>query len=226
MAALGTGALILLSCGDAERGTPVNGDSGNQADVAHIVCGKDTVRVDTPVVRAHRDGVTLEFENQGEVWGLQLHPETYEYGQAMGGSLRARLTEVTYSVPPGKVIVACLPTNDPSYRDADAATATFTVVDSDELYVPWDLACGFAEQSSISIAAAGGEDPAQVFRRVPGVRSSDELKKPNYPESEQHWPTSIVFRDGMAVARIGAPTIGEKWELIVNACPGSGIAGT
>ncbi len=75
----------------------------------------------------------------------------------------------------------------------------------------------------MKIAANPDENPAAVFRRVPGVRPSDEFKKPNYPESPEYWPTLIVFRDGEEVARIGAPVMGSEWELLVNACPGSGI---
>ncbi len=63
-----------------------------------------------------------------------------------------------------------------------------------------------------------------MFRSVPGVQPSDELKTPNYPGSPQFWPTYIVIRDGAEIARIGAPEIGQKdWQLLVNACPGSGI---
>jgi hypothetical protein len=36
----------------------------------------------------------------------------------------------------------------------------------------------------------------------------------------------MVFRDGIAVARIMAPRMGKEWELLINSCPGSGIATT
>jgi hypothetical protein len=147
----------LTGCGGGNIDRTHGGGSGEvsqamdeqPADVAHIVCGNDTVQVDTPVVRAHRDGVRLDFDNPGGAWGFELHPENYEYGQAMGGRLRTS----TFSVPPGEVLVACLPTRHSSYRHPDAPTSTFTIVDPEGLYVPWDLACGFGEQVRMTIEA-------------------------------------------------------------------------
>lgn len=97
------------------------------------------------------------------------------------------------------------------------------IIDPDGLYVRWDLACGFGEQFRMKIAASKDEDPAAVFRRVPGITPSDEFKTPKYPDSPQYWPTFIVFRDGQVVARIMGPSDGSGWDLRVNACPGSGI---
>jgi hypothetical protein len=75
----------------------------------------------------------------------------------------------------------------------------------------------------LRLAAPEDEDPEPVFRRVDGVRASDDLRKPQYPETQLHVPTLIVFRDGEAIARIVAPRVGDVWELLVDTCPGSGI---
>lgn len=193
-------------------------------NVAHVVCEKDTVRLDDPVVQAQRDGVHFLIENPGGACGVDLHHGSWAYGTAEGVELKEGVTPDISATGPGSVTVACLPTSHSSYTDPGVGTATLTIVDPDGLYVPWDLACGFGEQFRMKIAAGKDEDPAAVFLRVPGVRASDEFRKPNYPESPQYWPTVIVFRDGQAIARIGAPVIGSEWEILVNACPGSGIS--
>lgn len=193
------------------------------ADAAHVVCERDAVRLDTPVVRALADGVRVVFENPGSAWGFEFHPHLFDYYQGMGDKLGDGVSESTWTIPPGEVTVACVPTARSRYYDPEAKTAILTVVDPDGLFVPWDLICGFGEQFRFRIQSSENEDPAELFRRVPGVRQSDELSKPGYPRSPLHWPTFMVFRAGDTVARIGGPWIEGEWQLFVNACPGSGI---
>lgn len=157
--------------------------------------------------------------------GVDVPPGVLEYGQAEGVTFQDDVTNDTSAMPPGSVTVACLPTRHDSYDDPEVATASITIVDPDGLYVPWNLSCGFGEQSRIAISASEGSDPTEAFRRVPGVRPSDEFRTPNYPNSPQYSPTSNVYRDGTAVARIMGPWIEAEWKLLVNACPGSGIVG-
>jgi hypothetical protein len=92
--------------------------------------------------------------------------------------------------------------------------------------VPWDL--GLWPRGAIpdEIAARTDEDAAEVFQRVPGVRPSDTFMTPKYLESEQYQPTVMVFRDGVAVARLMAPRTGSDRELLINSCRGSGITKT
>lgn len=221
--ALGTGACAgaIRTGGDTARAHHV----AAPADVGRIVCETNAIRIETPEVRAYPDGVHFALENPGGVWGLMFHPASWDYGQAEGVTFEEDVTNDTSAMPPGSVTVACLPTPHDSYDDPEAATATITVVDPDGLYVPWNLSCGFDEQSRITISASEGSDPTEAFRRVPGVRPSDEFRTPNYPESPQHWPTFIVYRDGGAIAWIQGPWIEGGWELFVNACPDTGIAG-
>jgi hypothetical protein len=221
-------ALIATLAGCADGGvTPVReaaNDGEPPGDIARVVCEDDSIRVDTDVVRAHGDGVLFVFENPGGVWGFALHHATWDRGTAEGGRLSTEPMEYTSAIAPGQVTVACLRTRVASYSDDDAATATISVVDPDGLYVPFDLACGWGVQSRIRIDAPKHEDPDQVFRRIPGIRELDVFKEPNYPGSPQYGPTAIVFRDGVAVGRI--MNFGDEWEFLVNACVGSGIAGT
>jgi hypothetical protein len=226
-------AVALVGCARPTVGTSAEpqtsstvgiAESEAPADAAHIVCAREAAQSDTPVVRAHLDGVRVVISNPGDAWGYEFHPVAYEYGQAMGGDFpRGGDVDSPWTIPPGEVIVACLPDARSTYFDPEVPTASFTVVDPDGLFVPWDLACGAGEQFRIRVEGSSDEDPAQVFRRVPGVLPSDDLRKPGYLGTPLHWPTLNVFREGEAIARIGAPRIGEEWELLVDACPGSGI---
>jgi hypothetical protein len=220
---LGTGACAdaIRAAGDTLRVHEVPAAT----DVGRIMCETADIRIETPEVRAYPDGVHLALENPGGVWGLEFHPESWEYGQSEGHTFGDDVTNVTSAMPPGRVTVACLPTEHASYDDPEAATAIITIVDPDGLYVPPIPTCGFGDQSRITIAASEDADPTDVFRRVPGVRPSDEFRTPNYPKSPQYWPTFIVYRDGEAIARLMAPGIGEEWDLLVDTCPGIGIAG-
>jgi len=193
------------------------------AEFAHIACESDTVRLDTPVVRAHAEGVRVVFENPGGAWGFELHPTSFGYFQGMGDKLPEGIAEQTWTIPPGEVIVACVPSARSRYYDPDVKSATFTVVDPVGLFVSLTLECGFGSQFRFKIAAADDTGPSEVFRQVPGVQVSDELRKPGYPESPQHWPTFMVFRDDVAIARIGGPFLEGEWNLFVDACPGTGI---
>jgi hypothetical protein len=184
--------------------------------------------LENPVVRAQRDGVHVAVENRGDVRGFEFRHVTDPNPAWNSGPIGRGTTRLTDSAGPGEVLVACLRARDPDaqgdgYHDENAPTARLTIVDPDDLYVPWEPACGFGEQFQMKIDATEEEEPADVFRRVPGVEPSDEFRTPKYPESPQYWPTVMVFRDGVAVARLMAPRIGSEWELLVNSCPGSGI---
>jgi hypothetical protein len=225
--------LVLVGCADQPPAAPRNGGAASvatgsadePADVARIVCSKDTVWVETPVVRAQRDGVHLAFDNREPLWGFELHHESAPHGSSVGGTFRGRSDTTTFSLRPGEWTIACLRASDSAYYEAEAATAQLTVVDPDGLHVPWELSCGFGEQFRMKVAVAEDEKAEDVFRRVPGVRPTDEFRKPNYPEAPQYGPTVNVFRDGVAVARIMSFDFGVDPEskLLINACPGSGI---
>jgi len=243
MATLSAVMIVLAGCADTPTGragsTGAPGRAkasspatdGSAADVAHVVCEKDAVRLESPVVRAHRDGVRFLIENRGDVWGFELRHVTDPNIAWNSGPIGPGTTRLTDAAGPGEVLVACLRARDPDaqgdgYHDDNAPTARLTIVDPDGLYVPWEPACGFGEQFRMKIDATEDEEPAEVFRRVPGVRRSDDFRTPKYPESPQYWPTVMVFRDGAAVARLMAPRIGGEWELLINSCPGSEITKT
>jgi hypothetical protein len=182
-----------------------------------VVCERDSVTLENPVVRAKRDGVHVAIENLGGVWGFEFRHVTDPNPAWDGGPIGRGTTRLTDAHGPGGVLVACLRARDPDargdgYHDDDAPTARLTIVDPADLYVPWEPICGAGDQFRMKIDATEEEGPADVFRRVPGVRPSDEFRTPKYPGSEQYWPTVMVFRDGMAVARLMGPRTGSGWE--------------
>lgn len=216
------------STGAAERAAEARSSATDEsaADIAHVVCEKEGVYLKDPVVRPNRDGVRFLVENPGGAWGVDFHHESWQHGTSSGFELRDEVMPDTSAMPPGNITVACLPTSHSSYYDPGVPTATLTIVDPQGLYVPWNLACGFGEQFRMKVDVGEDEDATEVFRRVPGVSPADELKAPKYPESPQYWPTVMVLRGGVPVARLMAPGTGSEWELLINSCPGSGITKT
>jgi hypothetical protein len=193
------------------------------ASVAQVVCSKASITLHTPIVQAQRDGVHVQIENLGGVWGFEFRDVANQDIGWNGGPIGRGTTRLTDSTGPGEVLLACLRTTRDDHDDDPALTAKLTIVDPQDLYVPFDLSCGFGEQFRMTIWA-GDQSPEEVFRRVPGVRPSDELIPPKYPESPQYSSTDrMVIRDGSVVARFLFGGIGPEWTLLVNACPDSGI---
>jgi hypothetical protein len=197
------------------------------AEVVEVTCRGDATIVETPVVRAHGDGVHLRFENEGGRAEYSLHHDSWAGGSAEGGPLApGRSPVVRSSIPPGRVLVACVTDPPGSYDDQGVHPDRVRIVDPDHLFVPFGLACGWGEQFRVRLEA-GEEGPMAAFRRVAGVRTDDELIPPLYPESPRYGPTAIVVRDDRSVARImyfGTWHRDDVAELLVNACPGSGIS--
>jgi len=227
---LGLWGVALLVAGCANESSPSQQPTSDPlattpANIVTIVCDRNVSRVSDPVVRAFPEGVRVLFENPGGAWGFEFHPHSFEHGSGSGGRLGSGSDRFDWTLPPGDVTVACLPDARSSYWDTDANPASFTVVDPDGLYIAWELACASPERSRVEVAAHRDEDPEQVFRRVSGIELSDDLLHPGYPETLLKMPTSIVFRDGAALARVMGSTTGTDGvaELLVDSCPGSGI---
>ena len=194
------------------------------AVVARIVCQGDGIRLEDPLVRAKRDGVHVTVENPGNAWGVALHPEPSPYGFAAEIQLSNGTTRYTSAIGPGEVTVACVPTSRSAYYNPGIATDTLTIVDPDELYMPWALACGSGDQFRATIRASVDEDPLSVVRRVLGVMPDDAVDRPKYPGSARYSPIeSVVVRDGDIIARVLGPYAEGAWHLLISACPGTGI---
>jgi hypothetical protein len=215
-----------IACADAPGDWPPQ-DIDPPAEVLEVTCRGGATIVQTPVVRVQIDGVHLRFDNEGARAEYSLHHESWAPGAAEGGPLAPGLSrEGRSSIPPGHVLVACVTDLPGSYDDDGVHPDAVRIVDPEDLFVPFDLVCGWGEQFRVRIET---DDlaPMAAFHRIDGVRSDDELVPPLYPESPRYGPTAIVFREGEAVARImhfGTWGREEIAELLVNACPGSGIS--
>lgn len=106
------------------------------ADIAIVACWGDAVRLEAPIVRANSDGVRFSFENPGGAWGFAFHPVSHEYASSSGGELRDAPEEFSWTLPPGEVIVACVPDEYTTYKGLEAVTTSLTIVDPDGLFVP------------------------------------------------------------------------------------------
>ena len=58
---------------------------------------------------------------------------------------------------------------------------------------------------------------------MPGIRPTDVLQRPGYPETRYHAEPRDVIRDGRAVASLDVFQEFGSWKIAVRACPGSGI---
>jgi hypothetical protein len=224
---------VTAGCADPGLSPDRQATSGGEgpSDQAHVVCEKDATTLANPVVRAQRDGVHVVIENRDNVWGFEFRDITDPNVATNSGPIGPGTTRFWAAAGPGDVLVACLRPRDQDgeggwYSDVNAPTARLTIVDPDGLHVPFDLACGWGEQSRVRIAGREREDPYQVYRRIPGIQESDVFKGAHYPNSPQYPGTAIVLRHEVAVARLMFPTFKEEWEILVNTCEGSGIAGT
>jgi len=93
-----------VSLKDTTTSTPTR--DAFSADIARVVCEKDAVSLNDPVVRAHRDGVHFLIENRGGAWGVELHEESWASGTAEGIELKGKKTNDTSAIGPGNVAVA------------------------------------------------------------------------------------------------------------------------
>jgi hypothetical protein len=193
-------------------------------DVARVVCDEGGTEVLTPVVAAQSDGLHLVFENQSGAKAFDLHPVNSKRGVSVGGALESsgETTSRGFSLDPGEVQVACLPTMNDSYLEQP--TATLTIEDPDGLWIPVDPACtGATIDSSGTIGDVYGLSNDQlesaIRQALTGILESDEVLKPGYPETGFKALTLVVRRGGVIVANVWV-----AGGLHLSACEDSGIA--
>jgi hypothetical protein len=216
--------LVLAACADAPSAS-TEPATELPAGAALVICERDAISLETPVVRAWEDGVHFRFENPGGAAEFSLRHQTWPYGTAEGGNLPPAVSNGRSSIAPGMVLVSCIPERLGSYSDPDpdAETAVLEVVDPAGLYVSWDLACGEGEQFRMHLQAGGHESVVEAFRRVPGIEPSDRFQRPFIHDLRFIGRRSWSFAMDEPSHASGLPPLGDQWELLVDACPGSGI---
>ncbi|HEV8564822.1 MAG TPA: hypothetical protein VGR41_07890 [Actinomycetota bacterium] len=163
--------------------TPSPGGDSLVPDVARVVCDENGIQVLTPLVAAQSDGLHLVFENPSGAKAYDLHPVTSERGTSVGGPLapNGETTSSGFSLQPGEVQVACLPTMNDSYLEHP--TASLTIEDPDGLWIPTDPVCtGAAVESSGGIGDVYGlpddEVESAIREALVGLVEGDEVLKP------------------------------------------------
>ena len=210
--ALGVVALLAAACGAPDaRTAPLTNDSPPAPPrVLRVVCEENGTRVLSSEVRARRDGIHVRFLNRAGMHGFYMRSTESEENH--GGRLRGRNQKDVSSHAPGPMQVACHERGDsPDYYGDDPRYAQFEIVDPDDLWVPWRVAC---------------EDPETLSgKRVEGARSVDDVERwlralydvpptavrvrPGYPETQwkgnpwvlRHEDETIVYFHAFREAR-------------------------
>ena len=211
---------------------PVAPPLSDAPTVATIVCDKNGTRALTSRVRPQPDGVHITIYNRSRARSFYMrafeNPDDNH-----GGPLDHGENRVVASFPPGDMLVGCFSgSRGPySYYKTDLKEyVRVTIVDPHGLWRPSDLAC--AEPINAGVVrdgratgdlVASDDEVERLARSVPGIRPTDVLQRPGYPETPYHAEPRDVIRDGRAVASLDVFQEFGSWKIAVRACPGSGI---
>ena len=219
-----TGGALLLT---ADRTRPPQLSFSSVPDVARVVCDEDGTRVLTPIVRPQPDGVYLTVLNRADARQIQLHHIRHtesEHGSAVGEQLQPGLNSRTqgWSIEPGELVVACLPTGHDAFWEVP--NATLTVVDPEGLWVPTEVECftrvvhGHSGIEGDLYGLSPDEARIAFDPFVAGLHDDDRIVSPGYSDTPWAVPFYVVVRDGVVVAELYALR-----DLNLTTCAGSGI---
>ena len=191
-------------CGPASTDGPaeLSGQGQETPDTARVVCGRDGIRVLTPVVKARPDGVHIVIDNRfdAQVGYAFEHPEGGSGDSAPKGE-----SELVEDFPPRKVKVGC---EKPPVDGIGTDYATLKVVDPEGFYRSVELECkGKMAVSGGPQYAAGAKgkkgDPVEMIRRglSDRLREGDTVELAGYPKSRESRTVRVV-RDGRVVATV------------------------
>ena len=198
---------------------------GGAPDVARIRCAAAGPVAEDPEVRPQADGVHLSFESDVGAQFYDVHAAGWAVGTSVGGRILRGITETEVSVPPGRIEVRCV--SDAGGFDANAPKADLLVVDPDGLWVSPSLPCASKDRLELDAGPApDAPDPERLARAtLDGLRTTDSLVKPGYPDTQWHGDLMLVVRDGDPIATVAQYADGGRWRVDVEACPGSHLAG-
>lgn len=202
--------------------------------LAHVVCDKTGTHAVTRVVRPQSDGVHVLIDNRGSARAFEAHALGAQSNQ--GGRLTPGGTEnVRTNFGPGTFVVGCFASQAAMrYGGAGPRFARITVVDPQHLWKPTDLSCTHPETTR-GYRIAGSPMPGEVAEypaaesqlraNIPGIRASDEVTVPGYPETPWIVLPFTVTRSGNVVALMtvyGGEGVSTS-KVDVKACSGFGI---
>jgi hypothetical protein len=195
-------------------------------DVLHVDCSAVVARTNTAVVRTQADGLHVEFEGtDGFVeYGIvtpEGTPPDEHFG--VGGPLPVA-GQGGVPVDPGVWEVGCGSRDRPV--EAGDLTARFELVDPDDHWASYELACeepGEVAFSSTIPSSVAHEDAAAQL--LGGLGAEDRLRGAGYgAEGYKLGIAYVVDRGGESLARLVLTGGIETWRGTFAACSDSGIA--
>ena len=194
-------------------------------DVLQVDCGFGATLIDTAVVRSQDDGLHMEFTNtEGYVGYELLTPEGtppeqfFSAGHTFGGE-----SSLVAPFGPGRWEIGCREKGE--NVEAGVSTMTFDLVDPDDHYAPFELACQDPVELQIASAIPGSTPHEEAAAQLlTGLEEGDRLRGAGYgAESWIQGPTYVVDRGGDAVARLVLFFDSDPWAGTFTECEGSGI---
>lgn len=221
--------------GDASLAAPLQVPPQTEVPaVADVVCTDEGVEVLTPEVAAQPDGVHLRIDNRTSGGPKEFYVRGDDPSSNQAGNIRPGINTVDHHIGPGPLHVGCFDRLDAPFYDLEGF-GTVTVVDPAGLWTPRELVCGSeAKRRNVDTAAAVPADlrydppdyDALVREWVDGLLPSDELERPGYPGTLWKAEPRSVVREGERIASLTFITArADTWRILVDACPGTGIAG-
>jgi hypothetical protein len=182
-----------------------------------VDCRLGLIRTDTSVVRTSPDGLHIRYYGSDSAHTFEiLSPDGQRYAIGGGASLDARST---WSLDPGPWLIGC-------GRDVDIASAVpFELVDPDDHYAPWELACGEVRPTAFISGVRTSIPHDQAASEIAqGLQGGDRMRGAGYgAETFKLGPTYVVDRGGASVARIVLGEADGVWVGTLAACPDSGV---
>lgn len=191
---------------------------GGIPERAVISCTAVGPHVADPVVRPEPDGVHLTFVNPAGAQQYDVHPVRWSSGTSIGGPLADGETRTSISAPPGELLVSCLGDHGFTW----GRPARLTVTDPAHLWVPSEPSCSDVRGFDVEDGTPPDQPaPSLIARSVlDGVRGSDELVKPGYPQTLWTGNLVMVIRGGRPIAAITQYANQGVWIVHVEVCRG------
>jgi hypothetical protein len=207
-------------------------------DVLHLRCSRDSVALESGVVRAQRDGVHIAVDANDDVEGADIVTgSTHEEFADIGLDPHEDGTR-GIAIAPGSWSVGCYTGAGGGIRPSDIGTArvaAFTVVDPGGLYPPDVLGCDSATTTTIDVTGSvAGSDQnwdsilADTTAAIPGLLPTDTVRDGGYPDGSgsKDGPHPVVIRDGSVIATLHFREFvasGGAWSVDLESCTGSGL---
>jgi hypothetical protein len=216
--AINVGAHWALGDANVWFGVQVLSSESAAPDVLTVDCSLGLAQTDTSVVRTQSNGLAIQVVNDTGSSDLEVQQDD-------GDTIAIRQpnahngAEFVYGVAPGSFAIGC------GRNVSRDATVPFELVDPDENYASWDLACGDLPQTSFtSTVPASHPHDLAISELLWGLAPDDRIRGAGY--AADMWrlgPTYVVQRNRESVVRVVLGEEGETWSGTFQACDGTGI---